>query len=212
MRATIPNIKAREPVCVAKVDRVQFVADICGEEPPKIPGFRVRRDTFVRPQTKIQTYRRLRKFNSPKTQTAVTVQHWCVCPWLREVKLTIVADDRLGLQRQELDRIFSAFREPRLLTVEFAIDFNLESDVDRAFVLRHGVFGRSWLVGGRSHDDIRFGSRHSQTMMRGYRLHHASRKDGLHRVGGGSGARAKPDRRARQSGTAKCEGKREAVG
>jgi hypothetical protein len=52
--------------------------------------------------------------------------------------------------------------------VEFAVDFKVGSNVDRQFVLRHGIFGRSRLIDGRLYEDVRSGTRRSSTMTRGY--------------------------------------------
>jgi len=114
---------------------------------------------------------------------------------LEPVKLTVVGDDSRGLLRAELENVCRPFRWTRLLMVEMAFDFEEGSDVDRAFVLSHGLFGRSELVGGRFFKDLRYGTRHSATMVRAYQkleakcfrveleLHHAwLRKFGINQL------------------------------
>jgi hypothetical protein len=163
------EVKWIDRSCNAGIDRVQFVARTWTKEIPEIPGFRVCRDSFVRPQTAIRTYPRVRNFKNPKTGTVIYAQYWAAPPWLEPVKLTVVGDDSKGLQRAELETVCRQFRWTRLLTVELAIDFAEASGVDRSFVLRHGLFGKSRLVGGRFFEDLRYGTRHSDTMVRAYK-------------------------------------------
>jgi len=162
------EIKPDSEICKARLDRVQIVADLRGIGLPDIAGFDVCRDSFVRPQTSIMTYRRVRNYENSKTKTTVDIQYQRVPPWLRAIKMTVIGDDFKGLQRRELEEICKAFKAPRLLTVEMAIDFSAASGVDRAFVLQHAVLGRSGHVGGRFYKSLRYGARHSQTMARAY--------------------------------------------
>lgn len=162
------EIKPDHKICKARLDRVQIVADAPRNGLPEIAGFDVCRDSFVRPQTSITTYRRVRNCKNSKTKTAVDIQYQCVPPWLRAIKMTVIGDDLKGLQRRELEEICKAFRATRLLTVEMAIDFSAASGVDRSFVLRHALLGRSGHVGGRFYKSLRYGTRHSQTMARAY--------------------------------------------
>jgi hypothetical protein len=97
---------------------------------------------------------------------------------LAPAKLTIIPDDCSGICRRELETIARAFKNIRLLTVEMAFDFSDSSGIDRAFVLRHGLFGKSQLVEGRHFDDLRHGTRHSATMVREYN----KREIGCYRV------------------------------
>jgi hypothetical protein len=160
--------KPESEICKVRLDRLQIVADMRGNGLPGIPGFDVCRDSFVRPQTSITTYRRVRNYKNSKTRTTVDIQYQCVPPWLRAIKMTVIGDDLKGLQRLELEDICKAFKAPRVLTVEMAIDFSTASGVDRAFVLEHAILGRSGHVGGRFYKSLRYGTRHSQTMARAY--------------------------------------------
>jgi hypothetical protein len=152
-----------------RLHRVQQVACTRTKNLPQVPGFSIRRDRFVRQQTKIRTYARVQSLNNVDTGTSVDLQYQCKPPWLEPVKLTVVPTRSQGLQRAELEEICGRFKCPRLLTVELALDFGEGSEVDRSFVLRHGLFGRSQPVGGRLFRDLRFGTRHSDTMVRAYK-------------------------------------------
>jgi len=155
-------------VCTVLVHRVQAIARTWNSEVPQLPGFRVFRDSFVRQQTAIRTYARVRNFKNPHTGTTVDAQYWARPPWLEPVKLTIIPRPPQGLRRAELGAICGQFTRARLLTVELALNFSDDGEVDRAFVLRHGLFGRSRLVEGSAFGDLRFGTRHSATMVRCY--------------------------------------------
>jgi hypothetical protein len=149
---------------------VQFVARTWSRTIPEIPGFEICQDSFVRPQTAIRTYPRVRHLQNLQTGTSANLQYWAVAPWLEPVKSTIVAEDtKGGLQRAELEGICKQFRWTRLLTIELAFDFAKTSAVDQAFVSAHGIFGRSQPVGRRFFKDLRYGTRHSAVMVRGYR-------------------------------------------
>ena len=150
------------------VDRMQLLAWPRGQRLPEIPEFRVRRDRFVRPQTSVPTYRRVRDLQSPKTKSEINAQYWRARPWWPPVKLTIIAGPRRGLQRGELEAVAKAFKEVRLLLVELAFDFRLDSGIDREFVLQHGLFGRSLLVGGQFYNTLRYGSQTGPKLVRAY--------------------------------------------
>jgi hypothetical protein len=89
-------------------------------------------------------------------------------PWLAPVKLTIIAGARRGLHRTEVEAVAGAFRKVRLLLLELALDFDSGSEMDRAFVLRHGVFGRSRLFGGHFFSTLRYGSQKGPKLVRAY--------------------------------------------
>lgn len=153
---------------MAGLDRIQALADGCGTKPPRIPGFKVRGDHFIRPQTPISTYRRVQILENLKTRTTIYFQYHSVCPWLAPFKITVIAGEHHYLTHSGLRAILGAFRTKRLSTVELAIDFSKNSKVDRAFALRHCICGKSRLVGGRLYGELRFGTRNSETMVRAY--------------------------------------------
>lgn len=162
------KVKRPGDICTVRLDRVQLVARTSDEALPDIPGFAVCRDSFVRPQTQIRTYERVRNLKNYKTGTTIDAQYRVKPPWLEPVKLTVIAEDSKGLERPELESIRRRFSWTRLLTVELALDFRAGSEVNRSFVLAHGLFGRSALVGGRLFRDLRYGTRHSKTLVRAY--------------------------------------------
>ena len=153
--------------CIVSTDRVQFIAWLTSEL-PEFPGFQVCSDRLVRSQTSIKTYCRLRIYKNRETRTTIYLQHRPACPWLAPTKVTVVREDDKGLDRSELEKITGAFKKILLITDEVAFDFPPCSGIDRNFVLRHAIVGKSQLVGGRPYGDLRYGTRHSATMVRAY--------------------------------------------
>jgi len=162
------EVKQANAICTVLLHRIQAVARTRTKNLPQFPGFRGGPDIRVRPQTAIRTYARVRNLKNHKTGTNIYLQYQPAPPWLEPVKLTAISTHPKGLQRAELEEIFAQLKCPRLLTVELALDFKQSSGVNRSFVDRYGIFGRSELVGGRLYRDLRFGTRHSETMVRCY--------------------------------------------
>jgi hypothetical protein len=137
--------------CFVRLDRVQLVSEAApGQKPPEIPGFEIVSDHFVRPQTSVQTYARCRQYNSSADGTQIFWQYDRRKGWLSPWKITLVADDRLGLSRREICNVLTHCRDHRFLLVELAFDFVQPSSVGERFVLRHGMFGKSKCREGRS--------------------------------------------------------------
>lgn len=127
-----------------QVDRVQVVSWAPqGRKPPELAGFKVRRDSFVRSQTNIKTYARCRQYQSTRNQTTIFWQYERLTGWLKPWKITIVADDKTGLTYEQLEAVLGHCRHHRFLIIEVAIDFNPSTGVDRKFVRRHAIFGKS---------------------------------------------------------------------
>jgi hypothetical protein len=115
------------------------------------------------------TYRRVRIYQNCKTKTKIFFQYQAACSWLPAFKLTLIAALGAYLLFSELKNVFRCFEEARLLTVELAIEFFKSSNVDRGFVLRYALFGKSKAVPHRIYGDLRFGTRHSAWMVRAYK-------------------------------------------
>jgi hypothetical protein len=149
-------------------DRCQFLAWPKDDNCPSLSGFVIRRDSFVRTQTTVRMYCRVRTFESPETGTWAYLQYRGSKLARAPMKLTLIPSDRTGLRPAELRRVANAFRSMRVSSLELAVDFAMSSGVDRTFVLKHGVFGRSELRGGRLFSSLRYGSRKSSKLVRAY--------------------------------------------
>lgn len=127
-----------------RLDRVQLVSWAPrGRKPPRLDGFKITRDSFVRCQTTTGTYARCRQYQCTSNDTKIYWQYERLKGWLKPWKVTIVADDRTGLSFEELGNILRHCRYYRFLIVEVAVDFFPSTGVNRRFVRQHAVFGKS---------------------------------------------------------------------
>jgi len=141
-----------------QVDRVQLVSWApSGRKPPDLEGFKVIRDSFVRSQTNIKTYARCRQYRSMTNDTKIYWQYERQKGWLKPWKITMVADDNTGLSYDEIDIVLSHCRFYRFLIVEVAIDFSPSTGVNKEFVRRHAVFGKSRRVHTRKESRLVLG-------------------------------------------------------
>jgi hypothetical protein len=127
-----------------RLDRIQVLAQApTDKKPPLLEGYVIARDCFVRCQTTTTTYARCRHYNSLTNDSKIYWQYMRQKGWLKPWKITIVADDKTGLYRDEIERVLRHCRSYQLLTVEIAIDFSPSTGVNKQFIRRHAVFGKS---------------------------------------------------------------------
>ena len=156
-------------MCEVRLDRLVIGADDSGNGMPDIPGFKVVRDTRVRPQGRIATYGRVRRLRSETDCTEIYVQYEKRAPWLRDFRVNAVADDQAGLTPAHINQISSVWFNHRVITVELAFDFDGESGVDRDFILCHGRFGKSHCRFAQDeYGHVRYGTRGSPKLVRCY--------------------------------------------
>jgi hypothetical protein len=127
-----------------RLDRVQVLSWAPpGRKPPKLKGYRIVRDYFVRCQTTTATYARMRWYRSTTDATQIFWQYQRRKGWLKPWKITLVADDNTGLTYEKLQSVLKHCRYHRFITVEMAIDFSPSLGIDKEFVRQHGLFGKS---------------------------------------------------------------------
>lgn len=151
-----------------RVDRLQLLVWPCGKHLPSIPPFVTQCDSFIRPQTKIRTYGRVRKLENHKTKTAIYIQYRPGCPWLAPAKITAIAAEGAGLCRSELACVAGSFKASRLLLVEISFDFAPSSKIDRDSTRAHGHFGKSHPRANSSYETLHYGGRESLKLVRAY--------------------------------------------
>jgi hypothetical protein len=140
---TAKPIDRSEPVRV-RLDRIQLVSWApSGKSPPKLEGYKVVRDWFVRCQTTTSTYARVRQYQSTTNDAKIFWQYQRLKGWLKPWKVSIVADDVSGLSYEEVQRVLKHCRHYRFLTVEIALDFSPSIGINKRFVRQHAVFGKS---------------------------------------------------------------------
>ncbi len=153
------------------LDRVQIGAQPIGtnERPPKLDGFRGVSDSFVRSQTTIRTWERLRRLVSNSSGAQVSWRYRPQVPWLPPWKITVIAGHGMGISNQDLEPILANCKAYRFLLVEIAFDFKLGAKVDRDFVRQHALFGRSRRrIDRGGPGQLRYGSRKSAKLVRCY--------------------------------------------
>jgi hypothetical protein len=163
-------------LCMVKLDRTIFTGEgRQGGRIARIDGYNVIADFRPKPQGKIASYDRVRKFRSRSDDSQVVVQYRRLHPWCRPLRVTVIADDSTGIERPQFDAVLQPCLGHRSSTVELAFDFPVGSGVDSTFVRRHARFGKS----RRRHDrggegQLRYGGRQSPKLVRCYwkpRLH-----------------------------------------
>lgn len=157
------------PDIAVLVDRVQVVSWApSGRKPPVLDGFKVTRDSFVRSQTNTVTYERCRHYQSTRNDAKVYWQYYPRKSWLKRWKVTIVADDKNGLSYDEIEAVLDHCRFYHFLIIEVAIDFRPSTGVNREFVRRHALLGKSRRRKQQSADVLYFGTRKSDKFVRCY--------------------------------------------
>ena len=127
-----------------RLDRVQIVSRASrGQKPPLLEGYVIVRDCFVRRQTTTATYARNRQYQCVAKDAKIFWQYDRQKGWLQPWKITMVADDKTGLSRDEIERVLRHCRSYQFLTVEIAIDFSPSTGVNKQFIRSHAVFGKS---------------------------------------------------------------------
>jgi hypothetical protein len=89
--------------------------------------------------------------------------------WLRQWRITLIADDKTGLMPNQVRRFVKRCRFYNFLIFELALDFSPASGVDSEFIKCHALFGKS----RRRRDleqpgEVRYGSRKSGKFVRCY--------------------------------------------
>ncbi len=128
-----------------RLDRVQITswAQPDRKPPLDLQGFAVTKDSFVRSETTTSTYARCRQYSSLTNGAKIYWQYSRQKGWLKPWKITIVADDKTGLSRDEIERVLRHCRSYQFLTVEIAIDFRPSTGVNKRFIRCHATFGKS---------------------------------------------------------------------
>jgi hypothetical protein len=110
-----------------------------------LPGFRRLQNTRIRPRNpdEFQGYGRAHWFKRNGSTMKFCVEMEPREPWLALFSVTLFADDKTGLLPDEVFAIRELMHGAKLTLAEVAIDFSLVTEVNRRFVRRHGVFGKS---------------------------------------------------------------------
>jgi hypothetical protein len=133
--------------CIAILDVLRF---LLRENPlpalMKLPGVRTVQSHWIRParSNTHHTYGRVHWFQRTDSKMKFCVESERQHGYLAPYSLTAYADDKTGLLPAQVFPILSVAPGAKLTMMELAFDFSPLSSVTRDFVLRHGVFGKSW--------------------------------------------------------------------
>jgi hypothetical protein len=157
--------------CIARLDR--FRSDSWskrGALVPKVKGFKIVRDIKLRCRAgKPPIYARVRELLSKHSATKAFWQYERRKAWVKQWRVTLIADDLRGITAHEAWSFCKHFRFFKLLLFELALDFSLDSGIDAAFVQQHALFGKSRFRPDRGGaGQLRFGSRFSGKLIRCY--------------------------------------------
>jgi hypothetical protein len=157
--------------CIARQDRIRWGSwSKRGALVPKVKGFKVIRDIKLRWRAgKPPIYARVRELLSKHSATKAFWQYERRKAWVKQWRVTLIADDLRGITAREAWTFFKHFRFPKLLLFELALDFHPSSGVDADFVQQHAQFGKSrprFDRGGP--EQLRYGSRYSGKLVRCY--------------------------------------------
>ncbi len=132
--------------CVVILDLLRYTM----EENPipsfmGLPGFQSLQNTRIKqpPHDEFQGYGRAHWFKRFGCEMKFCVELEPREPWLAPFSVTMFADDNKGLLPEEVFALRELMLGAKLTVAEVAIDFSLVTEVNRGFVRRHGVFGKS---------------------------------------------------------------------
>lgn len=129
--------------CIALFDVLTFV---CPENPTDalrgLANFRSGRSVIVANADKTR-YCRAHWFDARNSRMKLCVQSEPLDQWLAPYRLTMYADDQLGLLADDVTSVLAETPGAVLTTLELAFDFSPTTGVTASYVRRRGVFGKS---------------------------------------------------------------------
>lgn len=140
-----------------------------GAKLPKIGGFKTLKGFRPKPLGKSLPYGRVLKLKEETSDTKVDWEYERQKGWLRQWRITLIADDKTGLTPSQVRKFVKRCRFYTFLIFELALDFGPGSSVDCEFVKRHALFGKSRRRRDLEHPgEVRYGSRKSGKFVRCY--------------------------------------------
>jgi hypothetical protein len=143
-RCQTTSLRLKSSSCTGKLDRLQLFSY---QNPTKAfldhPAFHSVQSHRLKQRKRFQPYSRVHWFESRDSSMKFCIESWPRVGWIAPYRVTLYADDATGLSPEEvfgvLELLLGGFK---LTLVEIAFDFE-GTLVDRKFVRRFGLFGRS---------------------------------------------------------------------
>lgn len=155
--------------CRAKIDRVVVTTWVnLHSALSRLSHFRTVSDhSIVYHENPFAAYSRTRQMSDDASGIRLFANHKPMRRGLPSVRVAIVPDDRMGLDRSQLQSIIDALEPCEIRIVEMALDFANPTSVDADFIRRSCKFGKSrlrpnknfphaaWLGAPKSHAFLR---------------------------------------------------------
>ena len=157
--------------CLIKLDRLVLTAiAVTLEALCAIPGYRAKKTKRLWRQL----YREVTRILGTGSIREIIIESGPNVGWLPKFRITIIPRDTTGLLLEDLRFILELIPEFKLVLVEIALDFPLESIVDTSFVREHMLCGKTRLRPGGNTLHERWGSARSSKVVRVYAKFEAS--------------------------------------
>ena len=157
--------------CLVKLDRIVITAiAVTLEALCAIPGYRAKKTKRLWRQL----YGEVTRIYGTGSIREIIIESGPNVGWLPKFRITIIPRDPTGLLFQDLCFILELIPNFKLVLVEIAFDFPLESVVDTLFVRRHMLCGKTHLRPGGNTLHERWGSARSSKIARAYAKFEAS--------------------------------------
>jgi hypothetical protein len=155
-----------EPVrCEAKLDRIVLTADaIPLEALCAIPSYR------AKPATRLwrKLYSVVNRILGTDSIRKINIESAPNARWLAPFRITIEPRDETGLLLQDLALILELLPQFKIVLLELALDFPIQSVVDTSFVRRHLLCGKTWMRAGGTALHEKWGTFRSSKVVRSY--------------------------------------------
>jgi hypothetical protein len=135
-----------EPLtCVCKIDRMVFTAKtLSWKAILGIPGYVAQKPTRLWKKD----YRFVRRIRGNGSISEVVIEFKPTASWFAPFRITVIPQDKTGLQYGDLRLILELLPGVELKILEVAWDFPSGSVVDLDYVRRFGLFGSTWIEPG----------------------------------------------------------------
>jgi hypothetical protein len=92
-----------------------------------------------------QSYRSISRLRGTKSIRDINVEHQPNAGWLAPYRITIIPRDATGVEPQDFRAIVEVLPDLKIVLLEIALDFPLDSIIDTDYVRRHLLSGKMWL-------------------------------------------------------------------
>ena len=157
--------------CLIKLDRLVLTAiAVSLQALCSIPGYRAKKTKSLWQQL----YREVTRILGTGSIREIIIESGPNVGWLPKFRITVIPRDSTGLLFEDLRLILELLPQFKIVLLEVALDFPLQSAVDTIFVREHMLCGKTWMrVGGTALHE-RWGTARSSKVVRAYAKFEAS--------------------------------------